>query len=76
MTTLVINTPDASRNNFVAVQRTLNHYGFELYRYHARLTEAGMCLVADVRHCGGQEGAAAREALATMTEGSTLYVLQ
>ncbi|MCE4541383.1 MULTISPECIES: hypothetical protein [unclassified Caballeronia] len=75
MTTLVINTPDASRNNFKAAQVTLNHYGFELSRYHATNTDGGMCIVAHVRHCSGEDHAAANQALAVMPEGTTLYVL-
>ncbi|WP_250476803.1 hypothetical protein [Caballeronia sp. INML1] len=75
MTTLVINTPDATRNNFKAVQQTLNRYGFELHRYHSQITDGGMTLVADVFRPQGEEESTARAALAAMIEGTTLYVL-
>jgi hypothetical protein len=73
--TLVINTPDASRNNWKAVRSILNRHGFELSRYHSRIVHSGMCLVAVVRRPAGQEETTADTALADMPMGTTLHVL-
>jgi hypothetical protein len=73
--TLVINTPDASRNAFRAVQVILNHYGFEVPRLHPTITDGGQCIVAHVIHCAGETEYAAREVERVLPKGSTLAIL-
>jgi hypothetical protein len=46
--TLIISTPDGSRNNWKAIRAKLASAGLEIWRYHSRLTAEGMTIVADV----------------------------
>lgn len=72
--TLVINTPDTSRANWMAVNRTLRNHGFEVHDYHSRITDTGMFLVARVKHSNTED--AAKGVRRELTAGSTLTILQ
>jgi hypothetical protein len=75
MTTLIINTPDATRAHWNAVRVALNRQGLELHHYHSRLTDGGMTLVAYAFHPDGEVEERARAALAATATEASLYVL-
>ena len=71
--TLVIKTPDTSRQNWKDIRLALARNGFEIHKYHAALQDGGMCIVADVLHAETEQAARAVER--ELTTGTTLSIL-
>lgn len=73
--TLVINTPDASREHWNAVRVALSKNGFEVHMHHAALTDGGQTIVSRVKHTSGNE-VTAREVERVLPGSNKVTVLQ